>query len=129
VVQSDSDQLGHVVVGKAIVEHHPIAPIGDKLQIPKQTELMTNRRFAQAQHGGQITHAHLPLSQSPKDFQPGLIGQGLEYLGQGRYFVRGERGSNSLFHHLPVDETTVAKVTALYWQDVPPSLSEYLLIY
>jgi hypothetical protein len=102
-----------MLIGQAVVEYHPLAPIGDEAKAPEKPKLVTHRRLARAERGGQITDAQLPLGEGPEDLQTASIPQGLEEIGEPFYLFGAQRRVLGGLNQLAVDDPATAPIFPL----------------
>jgi hypothetical protein len=76
------------------VEHEPaIAPRTHQAHAPQQSELMRNRRFAEAQERGEVADAQLRARERVEHTDPCGIAEHLERLSQGDDRGLGQKGA------------------------------------
>jgi hypothetical protein len=115
---------GHMLIGQTVIEHHPVAPIGDEAQTPEEPKLVTHRRLARAERGRQITDAQLPLGEGPEDLEPTPIREGLEEIGEPLSLFGAQRRVLGGLNKLAVYDPAYAPIFALAPQANPPVLYE-----
>jgi hypothetical protein len=120
MLEGKSDKLGHMLIGQTVVEHHPLAPIGDEPQAPKEPKLVTHCRLACAERGRQVTDAQFPLCEGPEDLEPTPIPEGLEEIGEPLSFFGAQRRVLGGLNQLGVDDPACAPIFALPTQASPP---------
>jgi len=129
MLEGKPDEPGHVLIGQTVIEHHPLAPIGDKPQAPEEPKLMAHRRLACAERGRQVTDAQLPLREGPEDPQPTPVPQGLEEIGEPHSLFGLQGRVPRDRNQLTVDDPAGAPIFPLPTQATSPILSERLLKY
>jgi len=119
MLEGKLDEPGHMLISQTVVEHDPLAPIGDEPQTPKEPKLVTHRRLAYAKRGRQVTDAQLPLCERPEDLQTASLPQGLKEIGEPFSFLGAQRRVLGGLNQLGVDDPTRAPIFPLPTQTAP----------
>ena len=119
MLEGKPNESSHMLIGQTIVEHHPLAPIGDEAQAPEKPKLVTHRRLACPERGRQITDAQFPLREGPEDLQPTPVPKGLEEIGEPFSLPGAQRRVLGSLNQVAVDDPATAPVFPLFTQAIP----------
>ena len=82
VVEGDPNQVFNMLVVERIENHLSALPLLDEPQCLEQPHLMRNCRLRDAKDRRNVDHAELLFAQGENNFEPRLIAEDLERLGQ-----------------------------------------------
>lgn len=89
MAQAIGEDVADVVVGKAVVDHPSSLDAGHHVAVAKQSQLMAQRRLADAEQHGEVADAQLLAGETQSVHDSGARGIGQDAEGRGHTISPG----------------------------------------